>query len=138
MTDCIYFCVDGPPVGKGRPRFGNGRAYTPKKTVEYERKVSRECGLKMEYYNLEPIGLPIKLHIHARFEIPKSWNKAKREMAERQLIHPKKPDIDNIAKTIMDGMNGVLYEDDSQVYEVVATKNYALEAGVTVFATWGD
>jgi Holliday junction resolvase RusA-like endonuclease len=138
MIDCIYFCVEGQPVGKGRPRFGNGRAYTPKKTADYEKRVAQQCQLMMEKWRLDPIGLPIKLHVHARFEIPKSWTKKKKEMAEKELIYPNRPDIDNIAKSIMDGMNGVLYEDDCQVYELLATKKYSKTPGVTVLATWSE
>ena len=36
--DSVSFTVLGEPTGKGRPRFNtqSGRAYTPKKTVNYE------------------------------------------------------------------------------------------------------
>ena len=41
MTFPLTFTIDGPPVGKERPRRGaNGHWYTPKKTLDYERKVA--------------------------------------------------------------------------------------------------
>jgi hypothetical protein len=32
------------------------------------------------------------------------------------------PDVDNIIKPILDGMNGVVYQDDAQVYRVTSEK----------------
>lgn len=41
-----------------------------------------------------------------------------------QLFPCKKPDIDNIIKIILDGLNGVMFDDDKQVVNVSATKVY--------------
>ena len=50
------------------------------------------------------------------------------------LIHPtKKPDADNIAKIIMDALNGVAYEDDRQVVELIVRKFFSDTAYVDVF-----
>ena len=43
-----------------------------------------------------------------------------------------RPDIDNLAKMIMDAINDVLYVDDSQVIYLTATKQYGAEDGVHV------
>lgn len=40
-----------------------------------------------------------------------------------------KPDADNVAKAVLDALNGLAYEDDSQVQELVIIKKYA-PAGV--------
>jgi Holliday junction resolvase RusA-like endonuclease len=47
----------------------------------------------------------------------------------------KRPDLDNIVKAITDGMNGVVYEDDSQIVSLHATKVYGTDAMVEVMVT---
>ena len=45
LADPIKITLPGEPRGKGRPRFGNGRTYTPDATRRYEdalRKVASE------------------------------------------------------------------------------------------------
>ena len=38
------------------------------------------------------------------------------------IIYPGKPDIDNIAKIVLDSFNGVVFEDDAQVYDLKVVK----------------
>ena len=42
----------------------------------------------------------------------------------------KKPDLDNIAKGILDAMNGIIYKDDVQVVRLSLQKHYSTEPGV--------
>ena len=47
---------------------------------------------------------------------------------QADLILPtKKPDTDNIAKAILDALNGVAYYDDAQVVELHVVKKYSDE-----------
>ena len=39
-------------------------------------------------------------------------------------MHTKRPDVDNLQKSVMDALNGVLWEDDAIVFAVVAQKHY--------------
>ena len=42
------------------------------------------------------------------------------------LINPtKKPDLDNIAKAILDSLNGIAYKDDSQIVSLLISKKYS-------------
>lgn len=116
--------VLGKPVGKGRPRFSNAggfvRTYTPDKTVDFENLV------RLEWHNAghDMLHGNISADIRAFFPIPKSVSKKKRE----GMIHasfPHKPDCDNIAKAVLDALNGIAYEDDSQVVELEVTKKYS-------------
>ena len=60
--------------------------------------------------------IPLRVRILAKFPIPESWSKKNKEKALKGEIMPnKKPDLDNIAKIILDGLNGVAYTDDKQV-----------------------
>lgn len=124
------FTVYGEPVGKARPRFNTRTktAYTPSKTAEYEREVATayKAVSKGKMFN----GA-VALDIKAYFAIPKSTSKKRVEQILKQDIRPtKKPDIDNIAKIIIDGLNGIAYEDDKQVVSVRVNKYYSAEPRV--------
>lgn len=118
----VEFVVDGEPIAKGRPRFTmSGRAYTPKRTHDYEKKV-RES-FKGEMF---PEDIPLEVHIVAYFQIPKSVSKKRHEEMRRGSIRPmKRPDLDNIAKSICDALNGLVYSDDKQVIRLVIEKFYS-------------
>lgn len=72
--------------------------------------------------------------------IPKSYSKAKRIMiCEGRLHHTKTPDLDNLLKLVLDGLNGVAYIDDKQIIELTASKFYAENVGTTVqIRSWND
>ena len=109
----IKFTVTGIPVGKGRPRFTRtGHTYTPEKTAAYEEKV-RLCW-KTQTGSGFAGGVPLKASIIAYFPIPKSASK-KKAAAMDGTFHTSRPDADNVAKAILDALNGYLYPDDSAV-----------------------
>ena len=43
-----------------------------------------------------------------------------------------KPDIDNVAKAVLDGLNGIAFEDDKQVINLRIAKAYANEARLEI------
>jgi Holliday junction resolvase RusA-like endonuclease len=45
--------------------------------------------------------------------------------------HVKKPDLDKLARCLLDGMTGVVFNDDSQVVGLDATKRYAVAGEMT-------
>ena len=109
----IKFTVPGVPVGKGRPRFTRtGHTYTPEKTAAYEEKV-RLCWKTQSGQGFAG-GIPLKASIIAYFPIPKSASKRKAEAMDG-TFHTSRPDADNVAKAILDALNGYLYPDDSAV-----------------------
>lgn len=108
-----------------------GRMYTPTATQKFEQKVKNAF---LEKYTLKELSdKPIKAVIIAEFEPPKSISKKKRlELIEEVISYTKKPDIDNIAKIILDGLNGVAYKDDNQVAELRVYKRYGYENKIVV------
>ena len=58
-------------------------------------------------------------------------------MLNGELRPTKKPDCDNIAKVILDALNGIAYHDDSQVVELVVHKHYAETTRVNV-TLWSE
>ena len=132
MTAKILFIVPGTPVPKGRPRFTRqGRTYTPAKTKSYEEQIAILGKAAMN--GLEPLKTPVAVLVTVFFAIPASYSQKRREAclsgAEK---HTKRPDLDNIVKTITDGMNGVVYHDDAQIVRLLAQKDYCHEAMVEV------
>lgn len=128
MPGKVTFQIPGEPFGKQRPKFstagGFARSYTPKETVSYENLVKmeyeRQCGGKMAPGDEEVLAV-----INAFFSIPKSVSKKKRaDMLEGKIRPTKRPDCDNIAKIILDALNGMAYRDDAQVVSAVVGKHY--------------
>ncbi|MCI2779170.1 RusA family crossover junction endodeoxyribonuclease [Clostridium perfringens] len=116
--------VTGKIRGKARPRICRGHAFTPKDTVKYE-KLVRDCYKKQGGRYLEG---PIKALIIAYYKIPKSYSKKRVQAIRDGLEKPtKKPDVDNIAKIILDSLNGVAYKDDSQIVDLRIIKSYTEE-----------
>ena len=99
------FYIPGPPVPKARPRFGNGHTYTPKKTKSYEMLVG------LSYRGpLFTGAVAVSL----------------------VFVTNGQGDIDNLIKSVLDGLNGRAWLDDSQVVKIEAEKFPGDEPGVTV------
>ena len=131
----LHFHIDGDPVPKGRPKFtsiaGFMRTYTPKKTVDYELTVRAAAKAAMGPTDL--LETPVGVYLYIRLPIPKSHSKKRKDACLSGQEKPiKKPDIDNLAKSILDGMNGVIWKDDAQIVSLHVTKVYASGAGVDV------
>ena len=59
-------------------------------------------------------------------EIPQSKSKKQKEKMLAGEIKPVvKPDVDNVAKSILDALNGIVYLDDKQIIELNIEKIYA-------------
>ena len=121
----IRFEVQGEPKAKARPRVTrSGIAYTPKNTILYENLV--RTSFQQSYPDHIPIDCEVEAIITAYFSIPKSASQRKKELMGFGLINPtKKPDLDNIAKAILDSLNGIAYKDDSQIVSMVVSKKYS-------------
>ena len=78
-------------------------------------------------------GQPLKVTIIAYYPIVKSTSKKKKQQMLEDLMFPtKKPDIDNIAKSILDALNKLAYRDDTQVVTLHMEKHYAENPRVEV------
>ena len=126
----MKFEIIGKPIGKGRPRLGKYGTYTPTKTANYETLV--KWTFANEFKNFKPIEGAEKAKITAVFTVPKSYSKKKRAEALTRIDYTHKPDCDNIAKIILDSLNGLAYIDDSQVSCLLVFKNYGEQEKVIV------
>ena len=91
----VSFHVPGNPVAKQRPRISRRGAYTPKKTLDYEAVVAQYAMIAMAGRDMLTGDLSLSM------------------VARRGTKHL--VDIDNVVKSVMDGMQGVIYANDNQI-----------------------
>lgn len=124
----VKFTIPGQPIGKGRPKFstvcGHVNAYTPKKTANYETLVKyayqSQCG-GISFGQ----KVPLDARIVAYFKIPSSTSKRKAKLMREHILRPvTKPDNDNVAKVVLDAINGIAYYDDAQIVDMQVRKFY--------------
>lgn len=124
----IYIDVQGNPVAKKRPRFvrrGVGvKVYNPS-----EKDEAAFLSLVAVLFEEAPL-LTGPVHIKLTFVMqrPKSHygtgrneNKLK---VSAPIYHTTTPDCDNLAKLVMDALNGYMWVDDAQVTKVDVWKTY--------------
>ena len=106
--------IPAKPVPKGRPRLGRrGRVFTPQTTLDAEAFIA-SCYAGPVYegpvtlqFTFTPEGTTLKIS---------SINTADTKVSKLR------GDIDNYLKLLMDGLNGVAWHDDKQVYGITALK----------------
>lgn len=103
-------------IGKQRPKFGNGRTYTPKQTEQAEAEILKAWRGKYGDAAAAFDG-PVNVAISYQRELSKSnplyW-------AGRSDLSV--PDLDNVAKLVCDALNGVAWKDDRQIIHLDVTK----------------
>ena len=115
----ISIVIHGKPIGKARPRFGQRKdgsvmTYTPRETRNYEQAVAVLAQCAMSGKTM--LEGPVRVTIHAFFNHKKKTG-----------YHTSRPDLDNIIKAILDGLNGVVFKDDSAVAYIIASKVFCDE-----------
>lgn len=125
--------LPGKPVPKLRQRtLKAGHSYDP----QHNLKLSYRSVLQSEWQSYKgtflskPIAIAIDFDFY--FQPPVSWSKQKQKVAINLAHHVIKPDISNLVKFYEDVMNGILFEDDSQIAELVARKRYAEQDGTKI------
>lgn len=126
----VCFEVAGKPQPKQRPRFSpkTGRVYTPEETHKYERTV--RFSYRVRYNGMVSEHGPIWATVKCYFPIPESVPKLQKELMMSGRIRPtnrRTGDVDNLAKSVLDALNGVAYTDDSQIVSLTAEKWYVTQ-----------
>lgn len=127
----MILTIEGKVQAKQRPRLGRYSRYTPEQTKNYENWV--KLSFINQYPDFKPYENALKVIISVFFEIPKSASKKKREQMLIGKIRPTiRPDLDNIAKSILDALNGLAYIDDKQIVDLIVEKYYAISPSAAV------
>jgi Holliday junction resolvase RusA-like endonuclease len=127
----IAFSVLGEPVPQPRPRVstrgGFARAYVPAQHPVHAYRQSLSAAARAA--GLGETGEPLNVVIDAVFERPKShMTKAGVKPTAPRLP---RPDVDNLAKAVLDALQDVI-GDDTLVARLVVEKSYGQEARTTV------
>lgn len=139
----IVFTITGNPFGKQRPyivRGRNGMRGIKRKESILHENVAREAWHQI-YNGKKENDWDISIKIQAFYVIPKSWPKWKKQAALFGYLRPNKkgplkPDVDNVAKWIMDSLNPAkighktvegtgVYRDDGQVVDLSFSSFYS-------------
>ena len=106
--EAVRFVVPGEPVPMARPRLGRGgRVSIPERTRSFLNRVktvARLCGIK-------PVVGPVEVSLW--FSLPLTAKGEERKQ---------RGDIDNLSKSVLDGLNKRAYDDDRQVVRLIAER----------------
>ncbi len=132
MTRPITFTVAGDPVPQPRSRVstrgGFARAYVPARHPVHAYRQAVADAAKAAGITVSEDAVSVELTF--LFERPKS-HKNKRGLKKDAPTLPI-PDVDNLAKAVLDSLTCVAYHDDRQVARLVVSKGYASESATLV------
>ena len=122
----INFTIPSIPVAQPRQRHrvitSGGKAfatnYTPSKHPVTDFKASCKMSAAMAYCG-PPLDCPITMDVV--FVFPRPANVRKKDGTGR-LPHTGKPDRDNVMKSLQDALEGILFRNDSLIYDGRVTK----------------
>ena len=127
----ITFTVPGDPVPQPRPRVstrgGFARAYVPKQHPVHAYREAIAAAARGA--GLTTTGEVLNVVIDAVFERPKSHLRKSGVKLDAPVLP--RPDVDNIAKAVLDALQDVM-GDDTNVARLVVEKSYGTEARTTV------
>lgn len=128
LTVRARFFVQGEPKAQPRPKARRVKnfvqIYTPTTAKEWKQAIVKAC---LQNAPKCVLTSPIRLSIVFYMPRPKSDFKSNGQLkSNAQTYHTKKPDIDNLAKAVMDAISdsGVIWHDDKQVCSIGCYKVY--------------
>jgi crossover junction endodeoxyribonuclease RusA len=126
----IQFTVYGTPEAQGSTRafMVKGRPIvttTNKKTKPWRQEVARTAAATpgMKCWSRKDGG--VNMTVVFMLARPGS-------LAKKYTVQNKRPDIDKLARAVLDALTGIAYEDDSQVCGLNLVKAYSTVEGVTI------
>ena len=131
----LTFTIPGEPFPQPRPRVstrgGFARAYVPAKHPVHAYRDAIATAARAAGAGVH--GEPVSVVIDFVWERPKSHMRKSGIKPDAPVLP--RPDLDNTTKAVLDSLNGVAWEDDSQVQRLVVEKSYGPEARTTVRIT---
>jgi Holliday junction resolvase RusA-like endonuclease len=129
MRDFVITVTGIRPVPQGGMRafrVGNRAVIThskPNELLLYRGAIGQACEGDEEL----PTRNPVRLAITFMFARPKNHQGKKGVLPSAPLAMTSRPDIDKLIRSVLDGLTGKLYLDDSQVIGLTAAKSYATD-----------
>ena len=126
MTCSIAFVVPAVPVAQPRQRVavigGRARTYTPTSHPVNAFKAAAQRAFAAAYAG-PPLDGPLRLEV--TFVLPRPQNITSKTKPNPRVHHTKRPDCDNLLKSLKDALSKLAWHDDSQVSAVQAVKYVA-------------
>lgn len=117
-------------LGEAKPKGSTRSFYNPKTkkvvtvganpgTKDWQQRIATEAQKAVEFNG---VFFPKEqaVNITMIFYLPRPAC-----IKDREPDHTKRPDIDKLARSVLDGLTGIVYEDDSQVKRMNVEKAYA-------------
>jgi Holliday junction resolvase RusA-like endonuclease len=129
----IYFFTACNPVAQPRQRHriipgkGNNKGFvsnfTPARhpVQAFKRELQIEARKAMK--DQPAFDCPLEVEIVIVYD--RIQTQTEKKFGIRQIPKATKPDADNVAKAVMDALNGVVWSDDSRIFSLLARKYYA-------------
>lgn len=123
-TEPITIFIHGNPVPQARPKFFRSKrgfvgAYEPQNSRSWKDTVRSQLIDAMNKRNIPIISVPIHLSLSFFFTKPKS-------LPKKVKFHTKKPDLDNLIKSLADAMSSIIITDDNLIVSLYALKTYCI------------
>ena len=104
VGDRVKFEMEIEPIPQARARFGGGRCYESSRLREYKNTIAKLAKAKGAEKLQGALSVSIKLY--------RKFKATSRRFG----------DFDNLAKAVCDSLNGVCYDDDSQIVRCTVEK----------------
>ncbi len=131
----VTVTIPGRPIPLKRPRLSKKKVYDAQ--VEIKERIHWEIFSQLEAPNyFAHFKGPITLIMEFHMPIPKYTKRIRKALEDQP--HSKRPDIDNLIKFYCDVCTALLYRDDSQVYNITATKIYSEKPKTVITIRQGE
>ena len=122
----VKIVVSGTPVAKPRPKAWynkkSGRMHHYYKSGKEIKGFENYLRSKAENVFFRPLTGPVELYV--KFYMPRPKRLIWKTKAMPECWCDKRPDVDNMLKSVTDALNGVAWLDDGQISHVRAKKLY--------------
>lgn len=116
---------EGELVAKERARKGkNGRMFTPKRTADFEKKIAQWGKLHMQ--GASPVKVPVAVELEI---VDHTDDEDLVRFCTCGMTYKMKGDLDNYEKSILDGLNKVVWADDKQITSMAVRRWYSILGG---------
>ena len=131
----FFLMIPGKPEGKGRPRHGQGRVWTPRQTVLAEQEIRRAWQEAGQPRIDGPVAVTVTLAVCRPASHYTTTGALNAEGRRRPVPDRQKPDVDNALKLVLDALNTRAWPDDVRVVDARVYRCWAPAAYTSIKAT---
>ena len=115
----LEYFVPGRPVPKQSYRASKFGGYQPKRVTNFKKAAQLIADQAAKEQGWSQVAGPVLLRLQFRFGCPSSARKADKQKTRWRI---KRPDLDNLQKSIIDSISDRIVFDDAQICMTICTK----------------